>query len=65
MSSKPADTSDAANDHSTVLPDVKKAKEYIKSGGTLDAIKKKYKLTLDIAFGEDSVTMIDYFWSFK
>ena len=39
--------SDAANDHSTVLPDVKKAKEYIKSGGTLDAIKKKYKLTPD------------------
>ena len=39
--------SDASNDHSTVLPDVKKAKEYIKSGGTLDAIKKKYKLTPD------------------
>ena len=37
--------SDAANDHSTVLPDVQKAKDYIKSGGTLDQIKKKYKVT--------------------
>ena len=37
--------SDAANDHSTILPDVQKAKDYIKSGGTLDAIKKKYKVT--------------------
>ena len=33
--------SDAVNDHSTVLPDVQKAKDYIKSGGTLDQIKKK------------------------
>ena len=37
--------SDAANDHSAVLPDVQKAKDYIKSGGTLDQIKKKYKVT--------------------
>jgi len=37
--------SDAVNDHSTVLPDVQKAKDYIKSGGTLDQIKKKYKVT--------------------
>ena len=37
--------SDASNDHSKILPDVQKAKEYIKSGGTLDAIKKKYKVT--------------------
>ena len=36
---------DASNDHSKILPDVQKAKEYIKSGGTLDAIKKKYKVT--------------------
>ena len=39
--------SDASNDHSTVLPDVQKAKDYIKSGGTLDQIKKKYKVTKD------------------
>jgi len=39
--------SDASNNHSTTLPDLKKAKDYIKSGGTLDAIKKKYKLTSD------------------
>ena len=37
--------SDASNDHSTVLPDVQKAKDYIKSGGTLDQIKNKYKVT--------------------
>ena len=37
--------SDAVNDHSTILPDVQKAKDYIKSGGTLDQIKKKYKVT--------------------
>jgi len=37
--------SDAINDHSRVLHDLQKAKEYVKSGGTLDAIKKKYKLT--------------------
>tara|TARA_Y100001963_G_scaffold134540_1_gene195267 strand:+ start:669 stop:1181 length:513 start_codon:yes stop_codon:yes gene_type:complete len=37
--------SDASNDHSKVLPDLQKAKDYVKSGGTLDAIKKKYKLT--------------------
>ena len=37
--------SDAVNDHSKVLPDLQKAKDYVKSGGTLDAIKKKYKLT--------------------
>ena len=39
--------SDAVNDHITVLPDVQKAKDYIKSGGTLDQIKKKYKVTKD------------------
>ena len=39
--------SDPVNDHSTVLPDVQKAKDYIKSGGTLDQIKKKYKVTKD------------------
>ncbi len=39
--------SDAVNDHSTVLPDVQKAKDYIKSGGTLYQIKKKYKVTKD------------------
>ncbi len=38
--------SDATNDHSKTLPDLQKAKDYVKSGGTLDAIKKKYKLTL-------------------
>ena len=37
--------SDATNDHSKTLPDLQKAKDYVKSGGTLDAIKKKYKLT--------------------
>ena len=37
--------SDASNDHTKTLPDVQKAKDYIKSGGTLDAIKKKYKVT--------------------
>jgi len=37
--------SDAINDHSKTLPDLQKAKDYVKSGGTLDAIKKKYKLT--------------------
>ena len=37
--------SDASNNHSETLPDLQKAKDYIKSGGTLDAIKKKYKLT--------------------
>ena len=37
--------SDAVNDHSKALPDLQKAKDYVKSGGTLDAIKKKYKLT--------------------
>ena len=41
------DDSDSVNDHSTVLPDVQKAKDYIKSGGTLDQIKKKYKVTKD------------------
>ena len=39
--------SDASNNHITMLPDLKKAKDYIQSGGTLDAIKKKYKLTSD------------------
>ena len=31
--------SDASNDHSKKLPDLKKAKDYVKAGGTLDAIK--------------------------
>ena len=37
--------SDASNDHTKTLPDVQKAKDYIKSGGSIDAIKKKYTLT--------------------
>ena len=38
--------SDATNTHGKgTLPDIEKAKTYIKSGGTVDAIKKKYKLT--------------------
>ena len=38
--------SDATNTHGKgTLPDIEKAKSYIKSGGTVDAIKKKYKLT--------------------
>jgi len=39
--------SDAVNDHSkTMTPgQIQSAKGYLKSGGTLDAIKKKYKLT--------------------
>ena len=44
--------SDATNNHGKgssghagLLADIEKAKEYIKSGGKLDAIKKKYKLT--------------------
>jgi hypothetical protein len=37
--------SDASNDHTKTLPDVQKAKDYIKSGGSIDAIKKKYSLT--------------------
>jgi hypothetical protein len=41
------DDSYAVNDHSNVLTDVQKAKDYIKSGGTLDQIKKKYKVTKD------------------
>ena len=46
--------SDATNNHGKgssghagLLADIEKAKEYIKSGGKLDAIKKKYKLTAD------------------
>ena len=38
--------SDATNTHGKDnLTDISKAKSYIKSGGTIDAIKKKYKLT--------------------
>ena len=41
--------SDASNDHSKTMDgrQLAQAKDYVKSGGTLDAIKKKYKLTLD------------------
>ena len=38
--------SDATNNHGKdKLTDISKAKTYIKSGGTVDAIKKKYQLT--------------------
>ena len=37
--------SDATNNHKENLSDINKAKSYIKSGGKLDAIKKKYQLT--------------------
>ncbi len=38
--------SDATNTHGKeALPDVSKAKSYIASGGKIEAIKKKYKLT--------------------
>ena len=44
--------SDATNNHGKgssghagLLADIEKAKEYIKSGGSVDAIKKKYQLT--------------------
>ena len=40
--------SDATNTHGKdKLQDIDKAVSYIKSGGTIDAIKKKYKLTSD------------------
>jgi hypothetical protein len=40
--------SDATNTHGKGnLQDISKAVSYIKSGGTIDAIKKKYKLTSD------------------
>ena len=40
--------SDATNTHGKDrLTDINKAKSYIKSGGTIDRIKKKYKLTSD------------------
>ena len=39
--------SDATNNHKSDF-DMKAAKQYIKSGGTLDAIKKKYKLTPEL-----------------
>jgi len=40
--------SDAVNDHNPAITgrQLAQAKDYVKSGGTLDAIKKKYKLTL-------------------
>jgi|TARA_Y100000289_G_C3889441_1_gene133111 hypothetical protein len=37
--------SDATNNHKQSLTDITKAKDYIQSGGKLDAIKKKYQLT--------------------
>ena len=37
--------SDATNTHKQNLTDITKAKDYIQSGGKLDAIKKKYQLT--------------------
>ena len=39
--------SDAVNDHNPSITgrQLAQAKDYVKSGGTLDAIKKKYKLT--------------------
>ena len=37
--------SDATNNHKENLSDITKAKSYIKSGGKLDAIKKKYNIT--------------------
>ena len=37
--------SDATNNHKENLTDINKAKSYIKSGGKIDAIKKKYQLT--------------------
>jgi len=37
--------SDATNNHKQNLTDIQKAKDYIQSGGKLDAIKKKYQLT--------------------
>jgi len=41
--------SDAVNDHNPGITgrQLAQAKDYVKSGGTLDAIKKKYKLTPD------------------
>ena len=41
--------SDAVNDHNPSITgrQLAQAKDYVKSGGTLDAIKKKYKLTPD------------------
>ena len=40
--------SDATNNHGKdKLTDISKAKSYIKSGGKIDAIKKKYQLTPD------------------
>jgi len=42
--------SDATNNHGKSKPaisSIDKAKDYIKSGGTIDAIKKKYNLTKD------------------
>ena len=52
--------SDASNTHDKSLTDVKdpafaKAKEYIKGGGKIDAIKKKYKMSKDI---EDKLTTL-------
>ena len=42
--------SDAVNDHKTTMSSdqVAKAKEFIKSGGKIDAIKAKYSLTKEV-----------------
>ncbi len=40
--------SDATNNHKSDNFDMDAAKQYIKSGGTLEAIKKKYKLTPEL-----------------
>ena len=49
--------SDATNTHGKdTLTDISKAKSYIQSGGKIDAIKKKYKLTPD---QEKQLTTLD------
>ena len=42
--------SDAVNDHRTSMSkdQITKAKQFIKSGGTLDAIKAKYAVTKEV-----------------
>jgi hypothetical protein len=37
----------SSSGHAGLLADIEKAKSYVKSGGTVEAIKKKYKLTPD------------------
>ena len=50
MASYDGGDSDAVNDHKTTMSSdqVAKAKEFIKSGGKIDAIKAKYSLTKEI-----------------